>query len=587
MKKSINKFFAIVLAVILLAVGAPLNASATDVEGEVIYTEMIAPQYDDARNFSEGLAAVKRGDKWGYINEDGEVVIDFQYDRAHSFSEGKALIEIHETDEDGWFTRNYFIITPDNKVNPVIDFHGNEYKGFDIEMYDSTYYNDYIFIPADSITGTIMIDENGYAFDIAPYPPTEGLLSKFNHYTTLDDDKYVVLYGDLGFVSAAPFNQGMAPVLFEDPQDKNGAYWTFLKKDGTLWSGPRFYNYYAQGVNTFHSLFNENSLASLKDIEGKWGAVNKEGETILPFKYEQLRIFTEGVAAFSENGKFGYIDIHGNAIIAPQYDDVSAFHNGLALVRDGKNTYIIDKTGQQVKGTENIPVESYFREDGTDDNGEVRYVIYPPGESILIKENNQYGFGKMEYIEKVVPVTGVQLNAKTITLEEEAVSEPLLPVISPTSATNKNVTWSSDDEQIATVNTHGIVTAKSAGTTLITVTTEDGGHIATTEVTVTKPDPYEAWEDVLTHQSASHSWTITFSQEVDESTVDNNSVYILDQKGNKVDFIQAETKQEKIILANKGSFQMDETYWIIIEDTVNSTDGKQLGKGIKAQFKIE
>ena len=43
--------------------------------GEVI----IKPTYDEARSFSNGVAAVKKDDKWGFINKDNKLVIDFQF----------------------------------------------------------------------------------------------------------------------------------------------------------------------------------------------------------------------------------------------------------------------------------------------------------------------------------------------------------------------------------------------------------------------------------------------------------------------------------------------------------------------------
>ena len=47
---------------------------------------VIEPQFDDAYNFSKGLAAIKISDKWGYINHKGEIVIKPQFDDARSFS---------------------------------------------------------------------------------------------------------------------------------------------------------------------------------------------------------------------------------------------------------------------------------------------------------------------------------------------------------------------------------------------------------------------------------------------------------------------------------------------------------------------
>jgi len=80
-----------------------------------------------------------------------------------------------------------------------------------------------------------------------------------------------------------------------------------------------------------------------------------------------------------------------------------------------------------------------------------------------------------------VAVTGVSLKASTIIEKEK--TETLIPTFTPSNATNKAVTWESDDESVATVSA-GVVTAVAAGTANITVTTVDGGKTATCVVTV-------------------------------------------------------------------------------------------------------
>ena len=85
-----------------------------------------------------------------------------------------------------------------------------------------------------------------------------------------------------------------------------------------------------------------------------------------------------------------------------------------------------------------------------------------------------------------VAVTGVKLNKTSLTLEAGK-SEALTATVEPSNADNKNVTWASDKTGVATVDANGLVSAISAGTANITVTTEDGSKTATCVVTVTAP----------------------------------------------------------------------------------------------------
>ncbi len=82
-----------------------------------------------------------------------------------------------------------------------------------------------------------------------------------------------------------------------------------------------------------------------------------------------------------------------------------------------------------------------------------------------------------------VSVTGVSLNKASLNLYVGG-NETLTATVKPSSATNKDVTWSSDNPSVATVN-NGVVTAVAPGTATITVTTEDGNKTATCKVTVT------------------------------------------------------------------------------------------------------
>ena len=53
-----------------------------DEDGE----EVIAPAYDQARSFSGGVAAVCKDGLWGFIDEEGQLVVDYQFADAGYFS---------------------------------------------------------------------------------------------------------------------------------------------------------------------------------------------------------------------------------------------------------------------------------------------------------------------------------------------------------------------------------------------------------------------------------------------------------------------------------------------------------------------
>ncbi len=85
----------------------------------------------------------------------------------------------------------------------------------------------------------------------------------------------------------------------------------------------------------------------------------------------------------------------------------------------------------------------------------------------------------------VVNVTGVTLNRTQVSVKQKE-SIALTATVKPEDAVNKNVTWSTDNPTVATVDSKGLVTAVGAGTAVITVTTENGNFKATCTVTVSK-----------------------------------------------------------------------------------------------------
>lgn len=100
-------------------------------------------------------------------------------------------------------------------------------------------------------------------------------------------------------------------------------------------------------------------------------------------------------------------------------------------------------------------------------------------------DGNKTATCKVTVIEEEIHVESINLNRNQI-IVKEGEFENLITSIKPESATNKNVTWTSSNPEVAEVDSNGKVLGKREGLSLITVRTQDGYKTATCEVTVTK-----------------------------------------------------------------------------------------------------
>lgn len=100
------------------------------------------------------------------------------------------------------------------------------------------------------------------------------------------------------------------------------------------------------------------------------------------------------------------------------------------------------------------------------------------------EKNNEDGV-----VDNQVPVEGVTLDHTSLEMMEGEVAV-LVAEVQPENADNKNVVWTSSDDDIATVD-NGTVTAVSAGECVVSVITEDGGKTADCHVSVEARIPVE------------------------------------------------------------------------------------------------
>ena len=102
-----------------------------------------------------------------------------------------------------------------------------------------------------------------------------------------------------------------------------------------------------------------------------------------------------------------------------------------------------------------------------------------------VKLDSQTFYGEVKtFTTDVVPVVSVSLDKTEYTFNTIGNTLTLKARVLPPAATDKNVSWTSDKEAVATVDANGRVTAKGNGKATITVKTKDQGKTASCEVTV-------------------------------------------------------------------------------------------------------
>ena len=85
--------------------------------------------------------------------------------------------------------------------------------------------------------------------------------------------------------------------------------------------------------------------------------------------------------------------------------------------------------------------------------------------------------------EATIPVEEVKLNKETLELVVDGF-ETLTANVLPETATDKTVVWASSDDEVATVDQTGKVTAMKVGTAYITCTSNEGHKVGLCQVTV-------------------------------------------------------------------------------------------------------
>lgn len=169
-----------------------------------------------------------------------------------------------------------------------------------------------------------------------------------------------------------------------------------------------------------------------------------------------------------------------------------------------------------------------------------------------------------------VPVTGVTLDPTELTVDKGKTAK-ITATLEPEDATDTEIEWTSDHEDIATVDA-GTVTGVAAGEATITATTHDGNHTATVTVTVNNvPDPL-----TVTATARIGGQTVTVTEAVDAGL---QRRYHLDQKAPSIAYDQVvDTASGWQPLPDNGEITGKDGQTVtVVDNTVEGAKARKVG----------
>lgn len=122
-------------------------------------------------------------------------------------------------------------------------------------------------------------------------------------------------------IVASSFSEGLATVGLCGPGGAEASYGAIDTAGNTVLP----FKY--ESVGDFHE-----GLACVQDRHEKWGYTDTSGKVVIPCQFKYASSFTEGVAGVYTEAGFGYIDRSGRWVIHPAFQAGSQFCGGLVLL---------------------------------------------------------------------------------------------------------------------------------------------------------------------------------------------------------------------------------------------------------------
>lgn len=277
--------------------------------------------YKDAVDFTDSVP-IKKDNMWGYINERGDYVIPPKFDVAFSFSDSRAAVGIfyrphHRID-------NFLFGYINGKGEIVIDYQYNSHNYF---------FNDYAF----AIKPTSDVQKGSFGSGIGLFiDKTGNIVMEVSFYVyPFNEEGYAIIHSEKGYGIIDKTLSIIIEPKYESAYYQNGLFRVMqnnhliaMDSNFQIIAKEKAIDKYIYQCNL---IFSNGIAPTLKD--DKLGFINANGDLVIAHQFDEVLSFTEGFCAVKLKKHWGYINQSGDMVIDPQFTEAESFCNGIAMVQ--------------------------------------------------------------------------------------------------------------------------------------------------------------------------------------------------------------------------------------------------------------
>lgn len=362
--------------------------------------------YDEARIFSFGLAGVRKGKKWGFIDEKGKIVIPIQYDDVDYFRPS-GLCAVTKNGKSGFIDKSGKEIIP--IIYPEVNqqmldknvivknkgkwaFFDNQGRQLSDFIYNEVFRTDHYDFSKDIFTrdestyfkngAVLVLKDNHYEFLNEKIEPAFHN-NKFDSATVFDAFKNAIVKRNGKYGMIKPNGELKVPLEYDfiEPYDTSHGHYSeyYNARKGKIFSIinqnlDKIGESYEPIYNNFRT---DNPTISFRNLKGKFGLIDKNGNVKIPFVYdEELRFEGNNYTIATKNNKKGIIDINGKEIFPFIFDNITALDDqeNIFVFHNKNEDKIMNINGKVlISGYENI------------------HPIFYDNSKFIVKKNKKFG----------------------------------------------------------------------------------------------------------------------------------------------------------------------------------------------------